>query len=164
MNWCILIPLLVGAICAFLGYLLGKLAGGNNQADLAVWKNKVSKLEADLADCRANKGSAMAFAPVAIPFDASAAAAVFGKKIKENDLTIVEGIGPKIQELFHNHDVRTWKALSECSVEKCQKVLDSGGDNYRIHNPGTWPEQARLAYEGKWKELLKWQEELDGGK
>lgn len=166
MNWCILIPLLVGAICALLGYLLGKLTGGgNNDVDLTVWKNKVAKLEADLADCRASKSSgAMSFAATAIPFDASAAAAVFGKKIKENDLTVVEGIGPKIQELFHNHNVRTWRELSECSVEKCQQVLDSGGENFKIHNPGTWPKQAKLAYEGKWKELLEWQDELDGGK
>ncbi|MDG1393490.1 MAG: 50S ribosomal protein L21, partial [Flavobacteriaceae bacterium] len=28
----------------------------------------------------------------------------------------------------------------------------------------TWPKQARLAYDGKWKKLLEWQDELDGGK
>ena len=170
MNWCILIPLLVGAISALLGYLLGKLAGGgNNDVDLTVWRNKVAKLEADLADCRASKSSntVSSFAttaPVAIPFNASEAAAVFGKKIKENDLTIVEGIGPKIEELFHNHSVRTWRELSECSVDKCQQVLDSGGEKFKIHSPTSWPKQARLAYEGKWKELFDWQQELDGGR
>ena len=103
--------------------------------------------------------------PVALSvFDGVAAKAVFGKKIKEDDLTVVEGIGPKIQGLFHNHDVKTWKALSECSIEKCQTVLDSGGERYKIHRPGTWPKQAGLAAEGKWAELLKWQDELDGGK
>lgn len=176
MNWCILIPLLVGAICALLGYLLGKLLGGGNHDDC---KNKIAKLEADLDACKksrmslegdlkttkASLASSLTAASVTLlPFDASAAKAVFGKKIKENDLTIVEGIGPKIQGLFHNHDVKTWKALSECTIDKCQTVLNSGGDRYKIHKPGTWPEQAKLAYEGKWEALLKWQDELDGGK
>ena len=97
------------------------------------------------------------------PFNQNQAASVFGKKIKENDLTIIEGIGPKIQQLFHNNNIKTWKSLSNCSVQKCQSILDDGGEAYRIHNPGTWPKQARLAYEGKWKKLLEWQEELDGG-
>lgn len=176
MNWCILIPLLVGAICAILGYLLGKLLGGGNHEDC---NEKIGKLQTKLDACILSKGSlendlestkasltsslASASATL-IPFDAAAAKAVFGKKIKENDLTIVEGIGPKIQELFHNQDVKTWKALSECTVDKCQTVLNSGGDRFKMHNPGTWPEQAKMAYEGNWKQLLKWQDELDGGK
>src|SRR5690606_39031368 len=100
---------------------------------------------------------------LSILFDADAAKAVFGKKIKENDLTIIEGIGPKIQELFHNHDIKTWKALSECSVAKCQTILDSGGSRYKMHRPDTWPEQAKMAYQGKWNALLDWQQELHGG-
>lgn len=176
MNWCILIPLLVGAICALLGYLLGKLLGGGNHDDC---NNKIGKLQTELDACKLSKvslegdlkstksslASSLASASVALlPFDAAAAKAVFGKKVKENDLTIVEGIGPKIQELFHNHGINTWKELSEAAIETCQRVLDNGGDRFKIHNPGTWPEQAKMAYEGKWKALLKWQDELDGGK
>ncbi|GAB1856086.1 hypothetical protein MHTCC0001_09210 [Flavobacteriaceae bacterium MHTCC 0001] len=176
---CWLIPILVGIISAILGYLLGRLLGGGQKDDNDC-KEKVASLEAQLEACRNSKialegdlkttkaslasSLASATAVALIPFDADAAKAVFGKKIKENDLTVVEGIGPKIQELFHNHDVTTWKALSECSVERCQEVLDSGGERFKIHKPGTWPKQAQLAYEGKWEALLKWQDELDGGK
>lgn len=197
MNWCILIPLLVGIICAILGYLLGKLLGGGNHNDC---EDRIGTLQTELDACRLSKVSldsdlkatkaaltssveaeasaksslaltkaslaaSLSATPVALSvFDGEVAKAVFGKKIKENDLTVVEGIGPKIQGLFHDHDVKTWKALSECSLDKCQAVLDSGGERYKIHKPGTWPKQAQLAYEGKWKELLKWQDELDGGK
>lgn len=179
MNWCIIIPLLVGLISALLGYLLGRLlgAGKNNNEE---YNSKIAKLKADLEACNSAKLSLQSdletektnaanlvssFAATnAIVFNADAAKAVFGKKIKENDLTVVEGIGPKIQELFHKNGVTTWKALSECSVEKCQEVLDNGGDNYKIHNPKTWPKQAKMAYEGLWQELLNWQDELDGGK
>jgi predicted flap endonuclease-1-like 5' DNA nuclease len=97
-------------------------------------------------------------------FDASIAKAVFGKKITENDLTTVEGIGPKIAELFENSGITTWKDLSETSIERCKEILKSGGERYRVHIPDTWPKQAKLAYEGKWQELLDWQDLLDGGK
>jgi predicted flap endonuclease-1-like 5' DNA nuclease len=167
MDWCILIPLLVGAICALLGYLLGRLFGGGSNHDDC--NDKIARLEAELDACRASKSNvtssfAAGATATAIAVDGDAAKAVFGKRIKENDLTVVEGIGPKIQELFHNHDVKTWKSLSECSVDKCQSVLNSGGERYKIHNPGTWPEQSKMAYEGRWSDLLKWQDELDGGK
>ncbi|WP_250433470.1 hypothetical protein [Hanstruepera flava] len=158
MNWCILIPLLVGFICAILGYLLGKYLGKeeNEKIDVDVWKNKVAKLESDLKACKERHDL--------IPFNASEAKAIFGRKIRENDLTVIEGIGPKIEELFNNQGVKTWKELSEMSVQKCQQVLDDGGERFKIHNPGTWPEQAKMAYEGNWKELLEWQDELKGGK
>lgn len=165
MNTCLLIPILTGLLSALLGYLLGKLLGGGGSHDDC--NDRIARLEADLEACRASKStniaSSFAAGASAVAFNADAAKAVFGKKIKENDLTIVEGIGPKIQELFHNHGVNTWRELSECSQDKCQSVLDSGGERYKIHNPGTWPEQARLAYEGQWKKLWNWQEELDGG-
>lgn len=166
MNWCILIPLLVGAICALFGYLLGRFLGGRNNHDDC--NERIVKLKSDLEACRTSKATnvASSFAGEAttIAFDGAAAKAELGKKIKENDLTVVEGIGPKIQELFHNHNINTWKALSESSLEMCQKVLDSGGSRYKIHKPGTWSDQAKLAYEGKWEALLKLQNQLDGGK
>lgn len=97
-------------------------------------------------------------------FDAEGAKAVFGRTIRQDDLTIVEGIGPQIQNLFHESGIRTWYDLSRCSVEQCELVLRSGGDRFRQHTPKTWPRQAAMAYEGRWAELKAWQEELDGGK
>ncbi|MEL0643592.1 hypothetical protein V6251_04310 [Olleya sp. Ti.3.14] len=204
---CWLIPLLVGAICAILGYLLGRLFGGSNQdnsnnIDLNVYKNRISKLETDLAACKASKdgvsrssgagNTATSFtsnvtpsstsaikkdvvasaAPItpkvtdssAIAFDATAAKTALGKKIKQDDLTVVEGIGPKIKELFHSHNITTWNALAGCTVQKCQEVLKSGGKRFEIHKPGTWPKQADLAAKGLWQELKDWQDQLDGGK
>lgn len=174
MNTCMIIPIVVGLISALLGYLIGKMSSGNSQSEIDALLAKNRSLEADLKACKSKLGelemsnSRMASAAVSAAssnaFNASEAKAIFGKTIKENDLTIVEGIGPKIQELFHKHGIHTWKALSESTVEHCQKILDDGGEAYAIHNPGTWPEQAKLAYEGRWKELLDWQDELDGGK
>lgn len=100
----------------------------------------------------------------AFTFDEQAAKLAFGKKITQDDLKIVEGIGPKIEELYHAAGIKTWKQLSTTSVEISQKILNDGGDRFAMHNPGTWADQAKLAYEGQWAELKKWQDELDAGK
>ncbi|CAA9203167.1 hypothetical protein FLA105534_04470 [Flavobacterium bizetiae] len=177
---CILIPALVGLICGILGYLLGKMNSKGDdslalslQADLDACKAntrnlnaKISSLEADLAS-KATISSQQSFTAPAAPallFDAALATTVYGKKIKENDLKIVEGIGPKIEALFNAAGITTWRELSETSTEKLQSILDAGGENYAIHNPSTWARQALLAYQGKWQELKDWQEGLLGGK
>lgn len=165
--WCWLIPVLVGVLCAIFGYLLGK--GGNTAIDhsseLIELKSKIAKLEADLAASN-KKMAAESLAKISreIPFNKSAAKAAMGKNVKQDDLKIIEGIGPKIEGLFHNYDIKTWKVLSGTTVSKCQEVLDSGGDRYTVHDPASWPMQAKMCYEGKWKELSKWQIEHKHGK
>jgi len=177
--WCWLIPLLCTLLGAIFGYYLGK--GKNttidNSANLKLLEDKNAKLQADLDACNkkltavpktpnvsSSLGATAAAAPILIPFDAAAAKAAFGKNIKQDDLKVVEGIGPKIEEMFKASGIKTWKALSETSVASCQEVLDGGGDRYKVHDPASWPMQAKMCYEGKWAELYKWQEEHDHGK
>ncbi len=85
------------------------------------------------------------------------------KKWKQDDLKAIEGIGPKIAGLLVANDISTWKGLSEASVEKLKEILASGGSRFKLANPRTWGEQAKLANEGKWEALQKLQDELDGG-
>ncbi len=193
---CILIPAIVGLICAILGYLIGKMNSKSTDdstsltlnADLEACRsntqrlnNKIKSLEEDLEICKANglnlkakiselekagENKVQSFTGNVSSkiFDSELFFQIFGKKVKENDLKVVEGIGPKIEELFKNAGITTWFELSQASVEKCQSVLDNGGENFSIHNPGTWPAQAEFAYKGKWQELKDWQDVLDGGK
>jgi predicted flap endonuclease-1-like 5' DNA nuclease len=93
-----------------------------------------------------------------------AAAKKAGFTIKNaNDLTIVEGIGPKINELFHNAGIKTFAQLAAATVPQMRKILDEGGSRFRIANPSTWAHQAALAAENKWIELKKLQEKLSAG-
>lgn len=183
---CILLPVFVGLICAVMGYLLGLLSFKNSdelgklrdelevcrkerekqlslnssfKSDIDNWRNKFNSLQSDFDAYKLKFTSTV---PLRIPFDAELAASVFRRKIAEDDLKIVEGIGPKIEELFHNAGIKTWKALSETSVERCQQILDNAGERYRIHKPDTWPKQSELAYLGKWNELKEWQEKMIG--
>jgi predicted flap endonuclease-1-like 5' DNA nuclease len=110
-------------------------------------------------------------APAAPKATASSAAAIdlaaakkAGFAIKNaNDLTIVEGIGPKINELFNNNGINTFAQLAAATVPQMRKILDSGGSRFRIANPGTWAQQAALAAENKWAELKKLQDKLSAG-
>jgi large subunit ribosomal protein L27 len=87
-----------------------------------------------------------------------------GKKITSNDLKFIEGIGPKIEGLLNDAGINSWKDLSVAPVEKLQSVLEEAGSRYKLHDPTTWSKQAKLAVDGKWEELLDYQEKLKGGK
>lgn len=81
-----------------------------------------------------------------------------------DDLTKIEGIGPKIAGLLKVAGIRTFEKLSKTKVPAISKVLDAAGPRYQMHDPGSWPKQAGLAAAGEWDALEKLQDELDGGK
>ena len=80
---------------------------------------------------------------------------------EKDDLTKVEGIGPKIAETLIASGVSTYADLAKIdAVAITDMIKDVAGS----HIPDTWPEQAKMAADGKWDELKKWQDEMDGGK
>ena len=93
-----------------------------------------------------------------------AAAKAAGFKIKNaDDLTVIEGIGPKINDLFKQNGLKTFADVASATVPQMRKILDAGGARFRIANPSTWAKQAKLAANNKWTELKKLQDELSGG-
>jgi len=82
---------------------------------------------------------------------------------KPDDLKIIEGIGPKIEEILQNVGIKTYKKLAETTPAQISSVLLAAGNRYKSHNPNTWPKQSQMAAAGKWDELKAWQEVLDGG-
>ena len=84
-------------------------------------------------------------------------------KVRES-LRKIEGIGPKIEALLHNAGILTFNQLARTTVEKLKQILSAAGPRYRMHNPGTWPDQSALAAQGRWEELKTLQVELKGGK
>ena len=83
---------------------------------------------------------------------------------KPDDLRKIEGIGPKIAEVLTNGGVATFADLGNSTPEKIREILDAAEGNFKAHDPGTWPKQGKMAADGNWDELKKWQDELDGGK
>lgn len=89
---------------------------------------------------------------------------LMGPKAALNDLKIVEGIGPKIEQLLKDAGIKTWAELAETSVERLNEILVSAGDRYKLADPATWPKQAGMAAAGQWDELREYQDFLQGGK
>ncbi len=86
------------------------------------------------------------------------------KSAEADDLTKIEGIGPKIAELMKAENISTFADLASTGVDKLKEILAAAGGRYKSHDPSTWPQQAKLAADGKWDELKKLQDELDGGR
>lgn len=131
-------------------------------ADKAVIQGKYDRLKAEMD---AQAGSAEP--PLSNPKSKGLAGMVFATpmgKVKQDDLKIVEGIGPKIEGLLNAAGIHTWAELAAAALERLQEILEEAGENYRLAVPDTWPRQAQLADEGKWDELKEWQDELKGGK
>ncbi len=81
-----------------------------------------------------------------------------------DDLTKIEGIGPKINELLQEDGINTFADLAGTAPDAIKEILAAGGSQFATHDPETWPAQSEMARDGKWDELKKWQDELDGGK
>jgi len=86
------------------------------------------------------------------------------QKGKKDDLKKIEGIGPKIASILKENGIDTFKKLSEAKVKKLEALLKEAGPRFSMHKPDTWPKQAKLAKEGRWEELKRLQDKLDGGK
>ena len=81
-----------------------------------------------------------------------------------DDLSKIEGIGKKIAELLINNNITGFKELSKATETDLKTILQSGGSRFSLHNPVTWPKQAKLAADAKWDELKALQKELKGGR
>ena len=90
-------------------------------------------------------------------------AIVGGKRFPLNDLKVIEGIGPKIAELLNNAGIVSWNALSNADPVKLKEILAEAGPRYTMHNPTTWPIQAKMVVDGKFDELKVYQDRLEGG-
>jgi hypothetical protein len=48
-------------------------------------------------------------------------------------------------------------------VATLQDILTQAGPRFKLADPGTWPEQSRLAADNRWGELAALQDKLDAG-
>lgn len=85
------------------------------------------------------------------------------KSTEAEDLTKIEGIGPKTAEALSNAGLNSFEALSGSDPVKIREILTEASSRLAHLDPGSWPKQAKMAAEGKWDELKEWQEKVKGG-
>lgn len=79
------------------------------------------------------------------------------------DLTKIEGIGPKAAEALNTNGINTYADLSKAKADKIKEILTEASSRMAHLDPTSWPKQAKMAADGKWDELKEWQENAKGG-
>ena len=172
--------LLLWMFLAFLlGWLLRKLFGGDEKCDcdccdeLATWKRKYANLEGDYTRAITSNEKVESISPVAslTAKDKAKSVAVPPKKgnayakLKKDNLQIIEGIGPKMDEVLKKHGVGTWVAIASNTKDSLRAILDKENPKrYKIIDPTTWSDQAQLAVDERWEALIAMQKDLDTGR
>ena len=83
-------------------------------------------------------------------------------KSEADDLTLIEGIGPKVAEILSKAGISTFAALAETDAADIQEILDAAG--LKMMDATSWPAQAKLAAEGDMDGLKRMQDKLSGGR
>jgi predicted flap endonuclease-1-like 5' DNA nuclease len=81
-----------------------------------------------------------------------------------DDLTVVEGIGPKIAELLLERGITTFAQLAAMTPEAIKAILEAAGPKFKLATPQTWPEQAAMAAQNRWADLKAYQDQLVVGR
>ena len=79
-----------------------------------------------------------------------------------DDLTILEGIGPKVAGVLNSAGIQRLEQLANTSPEELVRILRAAGN--RLSSPTSWPQQAKLAAAAKWDELKALQATLKAGR
>ena len=86
------------------------------------------------------------------------------KMTKADNRKLIDGVGPKLEQLLIGGGFTSFTAIANAEVADLQKVLDAAGSRYKMHNPTSWPLQARFARDGKFEALKSWQEKNNAQK
>lgn len=86
------------------------------------------------------------------------------KPTKVDNLKVVEWVGPKIEKLLNKADIYSFKDLAQADYKDLKMILEDAGSMFQMHDPKTWPDQAKLAADGHWGELKEYQDLLVAGR
>jgi predicted flap endonuclease-1-like 5' DNA nuclease len=128
------------------------------------YRGQVAALERDLAECRRGTAVPLGSKPALNEYQLAEASRTLGKKVRLDDLRIVEGIGPKIERLMNRDGIRTWAELATAPLPRLERILKRAGRRYNMHDPGTWSRQASLLVEARWVEFKELTDRLVGGR
>ena len=79
-----------------------------------------------------------------------------------DDLTLIEGVGPKAQEALWKAGFRTFADVAKASADALKEALDKAG--LKLLDPTTWPQQAQLVVNDDLSALKALQDKLRGGR
>jgi len=84
-------------------------------------------------------------------------------KVRQDDLKIIEGIGPKMESALKAADIDTWAKLAASNADEIRAAIEAAGLSF-APSLDTWAEQASLAAKGDWDALEKLKDSLTAGR
>ena len=78
-------------------------------------------------------------------------------KLKPTNLRIINGIGPNIETMLHDHGIENWKLLSSKSKGELRELLVKQKDEMSKADAPTWSKQAFKAMNRDWDGLIAFQ-------
>ena len=150
-------------VLIFLWWLLSK---GQKEAPAALEISEAVLVEAeDLAPSGADEAIAPPGAKAGVDEATEAGVEQAPEQSEPDDLTRIEGIGPKIASVLQAAGVLTFARLAETDVTRLEEILEAESPRLRhLADPSTWPEQAELAATGEWEALQALQGTLNRGR
>ncbi len=119
-------------------------------------EEKVAPKQKAAAPAKAKPAEAVAEAPAKV----SKKAASDGR----DKLTVIEGIGPKVQEALYNGGITTYAQLAATSAEDLTRIVKVEGNVRIVGDAATWPKQAKYLVDGDAEGLKAYQDKLVGGR
>lgn len=72
----------------------------------------------------------------------------------QDDLTVLDGIGPKVSSILRLAGVNSFQRLADIDENRIREILEAENPGLlQLTDPTTWPEQARIAAEGDWESI-----------
>ncbi|WKN43895.1 hypothetical protein [Tunicatimonas pelagia] len=138
---------------------------------LAELRQQNSQLQSELSLCLASKKAPEPadselntdINPLMATTD-NTAIAVEAPPVPDN-LKVVEGIGPKIERMLNADGIYTFVQLASADNDRLRNIMAMEGPKFlAVHNPATWPKQAKLAADENWEDLEDYKGRLKGGR
>jgi large subunit ribosomal protein L30 len=101
-------------------------------------------------------------APKAVATSTSSLPAKYLNKDGSDDITKVEGVGPKTKTILIEAGVDSFAKIAAKTSDEIRDIIKAGGGR-SVPSIDTWPEQAALLANGDVEGFEKLAQELDGG-
>jgi predicted flap endonuclease-1-like 5' DNA nuclease len=90
-------------------------------------------------------------------------APVAPEMVAPDDLTRIEGVGPRLQGILYEAGITTFAEMAGEPPERLTDIVKNAGFAAPF-DASSWPRQAELAADGEWDALAALQDELIGGR
>ncbi len=80
-------------------------------------------------------------------------------QVVNDKLTMIYGIGPKMESMLKARGIKTFRMLAGMTLKELGAIIQEGGPRYKSYRPADWRKQALLAAKGNFQELKKFVEQ-----